>query len=383
MQLIGRLKPTQIRNRLLMVTLGLGIFSIVTEYLVEVVLVLSSDLVLIDVLNLFSVNLEESIPTWYATILLFVVAVLLVFIVLAKFQEGDGYRWHWTILAIGFLYLSIDEGAGIHEIFVDPMKQAFDPSGFFAFGWQIAAIPVVLVIAVLYLRFIVQLPARTRIGLIVSASLYLGGALIVEGISASLYDDNNISMMYLAVATIEELFEMSGVVLFIYTLLDMMERSGYSFALHHVPTTSSPQKTHDGYNIPPILPVLFILNVMLVSWMILTPQTEIPLDEEDVIIAPFYYMVQDQILGDDGVIIEMNGIFGIDNPFSRRMGATLLQDYKFVVAVAQPTSHITTLIATHTVFISRQNLSDLLHNIGQTNFIIFETETVQAISQVQ
>jgi hypothetical protein len=383
MQLIGRLNPIQIRNRLLMVTLGLGIFSIVTEYLVEVVLVLSSDQVLIDVLNLFSVNLEESIPTWYATILLFVVAVLLVFIGLAKFREGDVYRWHWAVLAIGFLYLSIDEGAGIHEIFVDPMKQAFDPSGFFAFGWQIAAIPVVLIIAVLYLRFIMQLPTRTRIGLMVSASLYLGGALIVEGISASLYNDDNISMLYLSVATIEELFEMSGVVLFIYTLLDMMEQSGYSFALHHVPTASTSQKTHDGYNIPPILPVLFILNVILLSWMMLIPQPEMLSDEEEIVIAPFYYMVQDQILGDDGVIVEMNGIFGIDNPFSRQMGSTLLQDYKFVVAVAQPTSHITTLIATRTVFISRQNLTDLLHNIGQTNFIIFETDTVKAISQLE
>jgi len=382
MPFIWGIKSAQARNRLTMLALGISILSIITEYLVEVELAFSSNVFLVDILNLFSVNLEESIPTWFATILLFVSAVLLTFIVLAKFQELDQYRWHWVGLAIGFLYLSIDEGAGIHELFVDPMKQAFNPDGFFAFGWQIIAIPVVLVIFVLYLRFMIHLPARTRFWLIASGGLYLGGALIVEGISASLWDSNNgISMTYLAIATIEELFEMLGIVCFIYTLLDMLEQSGYGFALHHNPAPSPPEKIQIPLHIPRMIPLLIVVNVILLGWMILIPQPLIPSDEDTVIEVPFYIALQEQILADEGVIVEMQGIFGIDNPFSRQMGATLLEQYPIVIAIAQPTRHTTTLIATHTLSLNRDDLTTLLHNIGQTNFILFETEIVRSISQ--
>ncbi len=385
MQFIWGLKPAQVRNRLVMITLCLGILSIITEYIVEVLLAYSTNTFWIDVFNLFSVNLEESIPTWYATILLFVAAVLLAFIALAKFKDLDHFRWHWLVLSMGFLYLSIDEGAGIHELFVDPVKQALSPEGFFAFGWQIVAIPVVIVVALFYLRFMIQLPARTRMWLIGSAGLYLGGALIIEGISASLYDVNNssVSMSYLAIATIEELFEMLGIVAFIYTLLDMMERSGYSFALHSTPTASVTQKSHGGYNIPHLIPLLLIANVILLVWLFQTEQPPQPPEETAIEFnVPFYFSVQDQIFANNGVIIEMDGIFGIDNPSSRQMSATLLEQYKNVIVVSLPTQHTTTLIASNTLFISRDDISTLLHNIGQTNFIIFEREIVQAISQL-
>lgn len=384
MQLSWGLNSSQIRNRLVMLTLCLSAISIITEYLVEVVLALSTNVLLVDVLNLFSVNLEESIPTWYSTILLFVAAVLLTFIALVKFRELDGYRWQWLGLAVGFVYLSIDEGAGIHELFVDPLKLAFNPTGFFAFGWQIVAIPVVLVVMLLYTRFIFQLPTRSRLWLIFSGGLYLGGALIVEGISANQWDINDgISMVYLSIATIEELFEMLGVVLFIYTLLDYMEQAGYSFAIHHAPSTAPPQKTHDRRVIPRMISLLIIINIVLLGWMIGTSQPLLDSSEsQDVVIAPFYYAVQDQILANEGVIIETHGIFGIDNQFSRQLGATLLEQYTHVIAIAQPTRNATTLLATNTPPLSRDDLTDLLHGVGQTNFIIFETETVRAISQL-
>lgn len=384
MPLIWGLHSSQVRNRLVMLTLCISIISIITEYVVEVVLALSSDVLLIDSLNLFSVNLEESIPTWYSTILLFVAAVLLAFIALAKFREFDGYRWHWSGLAVGFIYLSIDEGAGIHELFVDPLQQAFNPSGFFAFSWQIIAIPVVLVVMLLYARFIVQLPTRTRVWLIISGGLYLGGALIVEGISANQWDINNgISMVYLSIATIEELFEMLGVVLFIYTLLDYIEQAGYSFAIHHDASTAPPQKTHDRRVIPRIISLLIIINVVLLGWMAGTSQPLlVSSDSQDVVIVPFFYTVQDQIFANEGVIIETHGIFGIDNPFSRQLGATLLEQYAYVIAIAQPTRNVSTLIATNTLPLSQDDLTGLLHDVGQTNFIIFETDTVRAISQL-
>ncbi len=382
MRLHWGLDSLKVRNRLVMLTLCISIISIITEYLVEVLLNGSDNVLLIDSLNLFSVNLEESVPTWYSTILLLSCAVLLGYIVLAKFRASDGYRWHWLGLAIGFVYLSIDEGAGIHEIFVDPIKQSLNTTGFFAFGWQIVAIPVVIVIGLLYIRFMLNLPRFTLLWLIVSAGFYLGGALIVEGISANLWDINSgVSMPYLAVATLEETFEMLGAVLFIYTLHSYMERSGYSLVLYQEDPVEFPQKSQPRMIVSPLLIGLIILTGGLLAWM---STTSIPLIleevEEDIELA-FYYPIEAQVLADEGVILDTSGIFGIDNPFSRQLGATLLEEYPYVMAVSQPEKNITTLIATRTILMSRADFETLLDRVGQTNFIIFGTETVKAISQ--
>ncbi len=371
-------------NRLIVMTLCVSAISIVTEYIVEVLLIGSTNVLLVDFLNLFTVNLEETIPTWYATTLLFVAAVLLVIIASIKWRDKDIDRWYWSILALGFFYLSMDEGAQIHEIFVDPTQQAFNPSGFFAFGWQIVAIPVVIVVGLLFARFIIRLPSRTRIGVIISGGVYLGGALIIEGISASLWDINDaVSLVYLAVATVEETFEMLGVVFFIYTLLDHMEGNGYSLVLTQDSQTNAPRKPHNRRPVSLVIPVLVVLNVMLLMWLATATQpvlTEAKIPET--INIGFHNLIEEEVLADGGVIVETQGIFGIDNPFSRTLGATLLEQYSNVFAVSLPNENSTTLVATNTLGLSRDDIVDLLHQIGETNFIIFDTPTVQAISQV-
>lgn len=370
----------QWRNQLVMLTLCVSAISIVTEYIVEVLLVGSTNILLVDFLNLFTVNLEETIPTWYATILLFVGTMLLAIIAVIKWRDNDRFRWHWSILALGFVYLSMDEGAAIHEIFVDPTQQTFNPSGFFAFGWQIVAIPVVIVVGFLFARFILNLPSRTRTWVILSGAVYLGGALIIEGISASLYDINDsVTLIYLATATIEEIFEMLGIVFFIYTLMDYIERSGYRLVLHK---NDEPQQKVHSRHLPIAIPVLIFANILLLGFLGTTLQPTPPENAiQTVIELRFYYAIQDEIVADGGVVLETNGVFGIDNPYSRTLGATLLEQYPNVIAVALPTENTTVLIATNDMLLTRDDLTDLLHNIGQTNFIIFETPTVQAISQ--
>jgi len=378
-----RLRVLQIRNWLLSLTFLVSLVSLITEYLVEVLLIDSIGTLLADFLDLFSVNLEASIPTWYATILLFVAGVLLLSIAVFKWRDHDRFRRHWSVLALGFIYLSMDEGAQIHEIFVDPAKQAFDLSGFFEFGWQIFAIPVVIVVLAFFVRFTWQLPSRTRALFVVSAGIYLGGALFFEGISASLWGVNNgLSLSYLAIATIEETFEMLGIVLFIYALLDYMRQCGYEWILRDTPSDAPPQKSYQRIAIPRLIPVLIVLNALILGWMVgqtqpLSASTEVTLLE-----IPFYYSIQADVLADDGIIMDIHGVFGIDNPESRQYGAMLLDQYPYVIAISQPLQDGTTLIATHTMTFNRDDLTTLLHAIGQTNYIIFETETVRAISQI-
>lgn len=384
MKLTLNLNPKLIRQRLIILTLCISIISLLTEYLVDFVLPPSTHILVLDFLNLFSVNLEGSFPTWYSTILLFVAAALLTYITIAKFQNSDKQRWYWIVLTVGFFYLSADEGAGIHEIFVDTMKQSFDVTGFFTFGWQIVAIPVVLIVLLLYVRFVFQLPTQTRTWLVISAALYLGGALIIEGISANQwYIDGGLSMRYLSIATIEETFEMLGAVLFIYTLLHYINQQEYTLTIEPTPLNQKRQ-TPIIRQFSPIILLIGVFIVLLGWMMVIAPHHVIPDDdnEETFIVLPFYYGIEDVILADGGMIVDMPGTFGVDNAFSRQMGRSLLAEYANVIAVSQPTQRLTTILATHNLSLNHDDLADMLHGVGQTEFIIFDSQTVEMLSAI-
>src|SRR5690606_36362395 len=65
---------------------------------------------------------------------------------------------------------------------------------------------------------------------ILAGMVYVGGALIVDGISANQWDiGGGISFEYLAIATVEECCEMLGVVIFIYALLAYMVERQFTY----------------------------------------------------------------------------------------------------------------------------------------------------------
>jgi len=235
----------------------------------------------------------------------------------------------------------------------------------------------------LYARFVFQLPASTRTKLLMAAVVYLGGALVVEGISANQWSmDGGMSMRYLAIATIEELMEMIGAVLFIYTMLDTIVQHNYTFTFESSPATV-PRKVNHHRPVRLILPTLVIANIAVIIWMmVMIPHTVIPDDDPVAIVIPFYYEIQEQVLADDGTIVEIPGVFGLDNVASRQLGQVLIEQYPHVIAISQPTRHVTTLLATNTLTIEQEELTELLHSFGQTNFILFDTETVRGLSQI-
>jgi hypothetical protein len=130
------------------------------------------------------------------------------------------YRSHWIGLSGIFAYMSVDEMASLHERLIPPMRALFDAGGIFYFAWVIPAIGLLIVFAVVYFRFWLQLPKKPRFYIGLAGTLYVLGALGVELIGGYLADagDEN-SFSYSLVTTIEEGLEMTGVVLFIYGLL--------------------------------------------------------------------------------------------------------------------------------------------------------------------
>lgn len=177
-------------------------------------------------LSPFNLNEERNIPTLYSTTLLLLAAVLLMRIAVLK--QRDRYHHHWMGLSILFFYLSVDEATSIHE----EMEQARDflslGTGNFLYkdAWVVIGIVFVAMIGLLYSRFIWALPKPTRIQFLLAAAIYILGALGMEIVGGYWRFSHGSAVIYdVVLITLEELLEMLGIVLFIYTLSQVLDSS--------------------------------------------------------------------------------------------------------------------------------------------------------------
>jgi hypothetical protein len=177
--------------------------------------------------SFFDFESDSNISTWYSSVTLLISSLLLIPIAIAKKNAQDPYTRHWQVLAIIFAFLSLDEVAMLHER-SGQVLDALSPvefDGWLYFQWVLIGIPVTLIIALTYLKFLAHLPTKTRNLLILAGALYIGGALgleIMAGHEESL--DTYNQLLYKLFTTIEELWEKLGVLVFIYALLTYMEK---------------------------------------------------------------------------------------------------------------------------------------------------------------
>ncbi len=208
---------------LMIVAISLALISISLKAL-EWTLGTRSTYFIYQVTLAFNINRESNIPTWFSTLLLATSALLLFGIARSIHKSNGAYRYHWYGLAAIFMFLSIDEAAALHETLTIPVQESLDVSGLLYFGWVIVGFVVALIIGLAYMRFWWRLPPGTRRLFFVAAVLYVGGALIVESISASIwYDNDGTSLAFSAVGTLEECMEMVGIIVLIHALLDYLQ----------------------------------------------------------------------------------------------------------------------------------------------------------------
>ena len=339
-------------------------------------------------LDIFSVNIEESLPTWYSSINLFLASALLAWIALTKRMRNEPYSRYWTGLALIFLYLSMDEGSAIHESTSGPLQRAFDSSGFFEFGWLILGIPLVVLFGLLYFRFWWRLPKRTRNLFAVAAALYVGGAIVIEGISANQYFlDGGSTFRYLAIATVEELFEMLGVVVFIYALLDyQFERDNRllfqtqttqpEFSEYRLSWPYSLKRTAIVFGI-----ILLLVNGGLMTWGIALNerQTAAPTQE----VAPYhYYILVDQLAGEGVNITHFTGVFSPVDEYAKRTAAALLSGFPSVEILSLPTLNASIAVASDAPLLTGDLILDLMDWIDETEYIYYDTAIIRAIVEL-
>lgn len=172
--------------------------------------------------NLLEVNNRANLPTWYASVSLLLSALLLSFIAVSKKQTGDRFVRHWGGMALLFLLLSLDKSAAIHRPLARPLRAIF-ASGTYHTATAIAVIAFMAVFAVVYLRFFLHLPTQTRWLFLLSALVFLAGAIGLDSFNSFLHRGYQIGPVtassYNLLSDLEALLEMSGILIFIYALL--------------------------------------------------------------------------------------------------------------------------------------------------------------------
>lgn len=173
----------------------------------------------------FALSTETAIPTWFSSVLLFLCATLLFCIWCIKANIKARYRYHWLGLSTVFLLFSIDEVAAIHEKLGKQIVGNFvsETGGLFYYSWVISGIVFVAIFGLAYLKFLRDLPEQTRWLFLLSAGLFISGALGAEMLSAQQYEQSGWSLAHILWYSIEEGLEMCGTSLFLYSILKYID----------------------------------------------------------------------------------------------------------------------------------------------------------------
>jgi hypothetical protein len=182
---------------------------------------------------LFDFNREGNLPAFYSACALLFAAVLLLVIAGHAWERDDRWRRHWTWLGIIFVFLAVDEAAELHGLLSLPIRQLAHTSNVLFFAWVVPYAALTLLFAVTYLRFFWALPGHLRTWLGVAGVIYVTGALGFEVLAGAIVSSHGgvegggLEVWQHAVSyTVEELMEMTGVLIAIHALLQhiMAER---------------------------------------------------------------------------------------------------------------------------------------------------------------
>ncbi|MEE4146099.1 MAG: hypothetical protein V2I26_14950 [Halieaceae bacterium] len=172
--------------------------------------------------NLFNFNLEANVPTLYSACQLVLTSLLLLSVGVARRKRQQGCI-AWKLLAFIFLFLAIDEASSIHEQLTVVTRQALGTSGYLFFAWVIPYGIATLLLLLLFAKFLIDLPPRTRMLFLFSAAIFLGGTLGLEMLGGRYVTSPGATeLTYSVIYTLEEVLEMVGIALFIYAILDYM-----------------------------------------------------------------------------------------------------------------------------------------------------------------
>lgn len=177
------------------------------------------------------VDNERNLPTGLAVLLLLIATLLLGTISTLERQSASRWAGYWMVLTAGFAILTVDEAWSFHEKLIGPGRALLGGGemGIFFYSWVIFAIALMPVLAAMFFRFVMHLPADTRKRFLMAATLFVGGAVGCELIAGMFNELNDLGttkgqyglqhFQYSLLATVEEGLEFAGTIVFIRALL--------------------------------------------------------------------------------------------------------------------------------------------------------------------
>ena len=213
---------------------------------------------------IFSVDEEDSIPTWWSALTLAGLGLLTWCIATLRTDDQRAQRLAWRLLAAGFVFLSMDEACRLHERIggLVSLGGTFEHARWILLWLPLAAIPA----AVIFWKLWSSSP-RVVIGLILGAIVFLTGAVGVETfngvnrmhteIAVAQIAESGVAtdgpldrtgkknMTYVVGTAVEECFEMLGVVVWYGVLFGAYARVRSEPVRLHSETELKPQTKPD------------------------------------------------------------------------------------------------------------------------------------------
>ena len=181
-----------------------------------------------DLFRFVNLTEEANLPTWFSALLWQVAAMLAFFIANRHRTGGWPHRAYWIGMVPLFLFLSLDEAGKVHESIGDVIGRNSESTGWreYTYSWVLFGMALVTLVGVAYTRLLVRLRRPFALLLILSAAVFLLGAVVVESISASAHkgtiDRLPFGQTFARMIAWEETLEKLGAILLIHTLLRVL-----------------------------------------------------------------------------------------------------------------------------------------------------------------
>jgi hypothetical protein len=205
------------------VACGLFVADIAAQSITELGIIEPDTMGWKHVARMLDLGAEASFGTWFQVIALVLLSVILATIAVARLRAHAPFAWHWFGLAILALGFSINEQVKIYDAGggTAELRDALGMSGPLFYGWVLVAGVSVIVVGLVYRRFVLALPRATRRLFVLAAALYAGSEVGIEAISGwyASRAGSESDFVYQTISSFEELGGMAGIVVAIAAVL--------------------------------------------------------------------------------------------------------------------------------------------------------------------
>jgi len=171
------LRPARLIAALVVCTLGLAVLSLISNVMwAEQIRGAQS------AIELFSVDREGSLPTWWAVLLLASVGGLTWLVSLSRTSASLTEKLAWWILAAGFIFLSVDECCMLHERIGSKVKLQ---GSLHHARWILLWLPPAILIAGVVFWRLWRASKKLVLGMTLGVVVFLSGAVGAEMFNAS------------------------------------------------------------------------------------------------------------------------------------------------------------------------------------------------------